>query len=406
MKILHVIPSIADIRGGTSRAVLDMVRALRQNNIEATIATTNDNGPTLLDVPLNQWTDIEQVPVRFFSRFSPGVPAVREFAFSRSFTTWLEQHLTYYDLIHVHAIFSYTSTAAMRLARFKGHPYLVSPHGMLTGWSLQQGGRKKQLYLKLAERANLNQAQALHFTASLEQQEAAVLNLKPPGFVIPLGLAVPDAIPTAREALRQHLHLPPDEPIILFMARLHPKKGLDYLISALGNLLDRRFTLVIAGSGAPGYEAKIKRLLSRANLTQRTIMPGFVQGHTKDLFLQGADLLALTSHSENFGVAVLEALAAGIPVLVTPGVALAPIIQQHVLGYVTELRPQSIERTLSHVLNHPNEGQAIGQAARQFILENYTWDNIAGKLATVYQSLLDKKATSILYPPERPFNLV
>ncbi|MCB0207756.1 MAG: glycosyltransferase [Anaerolineae bacterium] len=406
MKILHVIPSIADVRGGTSRAVLDMVRALRQANIDAAIATTNDNGPDLLDVPLRQWIEIEQVPVQFFARFSPAIPAVREFAFSRSFTTWLGQHLAEYDLLHVHAIFSYTSTVAMRLARLKGQPYLVSPHGMLADWSLQQGDRKKQLYLKLAERANLNQAQALHFTADLEQQEAAALNLRPPGFVIPLGLAVPAAIPKAREALRQHLQLPWDEPIILFMARLHPKKGLDYLISALSNLLDRRFTLVIAGSGAPEYEAEVKRMVVRANLQQRTIMPGFVQGYTKDLLLQGADLLALTSHSENFGIAILEALAAGTPVIVTPGVALAPVIQQNTLGYVTELKQQAIVQTLSHVLNHPHERLAIGQKARQFILENYTWDNIAGKLTTLYQTLLDKNATSIFYPPERPFNLV
>lgn len=399
MKILHVIPSIADVRGGTSRAVLDMVRALRRLDIEAAIVTTNDNGPDLLDVPLERWTEVEQVPVQFFARYSPAAPAVREFALSASFTTWLRRRLTDYDLLHVHAIFSYTSTIAMGLARLRGRPYVTSPHGMLAGWSLQQGGRKKQLYLSLAERANLNQARALHYTAALEQQEAAALNLKPPGVVIPLGLAMPALISEARVKLRQQLNLPPDEPVLLFMARLHPKKGLAYLIPALGQLRDRRFTLVIAGSGPPDYEAEVKAALAQAGLQPRTIMPGFVQGETKDLLLQGADLLALTSHSENFGIAVLEALAAGTPVLVTPGVALAPMIQEHRLGYVTELNPEAITQTLSHFLEHLDEGLAAGQRARHFIRDHYTWDKIAAQLVQMYQAIVNKdKVTYDHYP--------
>lgn len=338
MKVLHVIPSVPKVRGGPSRSVLEMVEALRRKGVDAEIATTNDDGDSLLNVPLQQRITYEQVPVWFFHRFSPSIRAVREYAFSGQYTSWLWQNIKNYDLIHVHALFSYPSTAAMAIARAQGIPYIVAPHGLLCEWSLQQSKVKKKLYLKLIEQSNLAHSESLHVTARQEQVEISKLNLPCSSFMLPHGLLPSPIIPNARQKLRQKLSLPPDEPIIIFLSRLHYKKGLDYLIPALGNLKDRRFTLVIAGSGTTEYEAEIELMLSLAHIRDRTYLAGFVEGETKDLFLQGSDLFALTSHSENFGVAVLEAWSAGLPVLLTPGVALASVARQHNLGYVSALR--------------------------------------------------------------------
>jgi glycosyltransferase involved in cell wall biosynthesis len=392
MKVLHVVPSVAPVRGGPSYAVMAMVKALRSQGIDAEIATTNDSGPDILDVLLQKRTEYEQVPIWFFPRFSPAQVALREFIFSSSLTTWLWQHITNYDLVHVHAIFSYPSTIAMTIARFKGVPYITRTIGQLCNWSLDQSKRKKQMYLALIERANLNYSRGLHFTAQQEAQEVSTVGLVSPSFVLPLGLTLPNPNPHARQILRQMLKVADDEPIILFMSRLHPKKGLDYLIPALGKLASQhRFTFLLAGNGTSEYEAMVSNLLETAGIRDRTYQAGFVMDTTKELFLQGSDLFALTSHSENFGVAVLEALAAGLPALVTPGVALAARIQQDHLGYVTQLESSAIAAQIEQWLLDIEQGRKMGDRARQVIAQRYAWNRIALDLMQVYTAIIQDK---------------
>ncbi|WP_024546389.1 glycosyltransferase [Picosynechococcus sp. NKBG15041c] len=395
MKILHVIPSIAAVRGGPSKAVIEMVQSLQNADCEIEITTTNDNGETLLDVSLEKLQRYQGIPVRFFARFSPKIHAVREFAFSVSLTQWLWQHLHDYDLIHIHAIFSYPSTVAMAIARLKRVPYVVRPLGQLCHWSLQQSQLKKQLYLSLIEQANLNSAQAIHFTSSAEYSEVKKLGLQASGVIIPHGLTVAPLIPDAQIQLRQWLHLPNDEPIILFLSRIHPKKGLELLIRALAQLQDQRFTFVIAGSGDADYENNLRHLINQLGLSNRTRMPGFVEGKQKDLLLQGSNLFALTSYSENFGVAVLEALAAGLPVIVTPGVALSEVVKQYQLGIVPELNEQAIATAILNCLNQSEIMKEMGDRSRQFILENYTWDKIAAQLVNMYKQVLGDRPCKI-----------
>lgn len=389
MKILHVIPSVAPIRGGTSRAVLEMVKSLRHQGIEAEIATTNDNGAGILEIPLGQKITYADVPIWFFPRFSPPVGALREFAFSYSLTHWLWQYSGNYDLIHVHAIFSYASTIGMAIARQQKRPYLVSPHGLLNHWSLQQQGLKKRIYLELIERHNLSSSKAIHFTAIAEAQETNALNITSRAVVVPLGVDLPLLIPKAREQLRQKLRLLDNQLILLFLGRIHPKKGLELLISALSSLKkNNQFCLLIAGKGEPQYEQEIHQLIEKSHLSECIQWLRFVDGLEKDLVLQGADLFILTSYSENFGIAVLESLAAGVPVLISDQVALADVVCQHQLGFVTELKVHAIATTIEYCLTHPRELQKIGDRARQLILENYTWEKVAARLGQVYTAIV------------------
>ncbi|QIR40478.1 glycosyltransferase [Tolypothrix sp. PCC 7910] len=391
MKILHVIPSVSKVRGGTSQVALSMVKALRENNVNAEIITTNDNHDTLLNVSLNKLIEYEQVPIRFFQRFSPKFKIIREFAFSWQLTVWLWQNISKYDILHVHAIFSYASTMAMLIARKKNVPYIVIPHGLLCEWSLQQKKCKKQIYLKLIEQANLESSQAVHFTSQKEQQEAEKLRLNIRSFVLRLGISLPNLIPNAHCRLREYLEVPADEPVILFMSRLHPKKGLDYLIPALGKLASYRFTFVIAGSGSKEYQAEINSLLSSYGIDDRTHFIGFVEGETKNILIQGSDLFVLTSHSENFAVVVLEALAVGTPVLITLGVALASLVKQFQLGYVSELNVSAIASALNRYFSDPQAAQNMVNHHHKFILEHYTWETIAIKMSEIYQDILSER---------------
>lgn len=391
MRVLHVIPSVGPVRGGPSQAVLEIVRTLNQIGIQSEIATTNDNGPGLLRVPLGVKTLFEQAPVWFFPRFSPRLAPVREFAYSHELTVWLRENMDRYDLVHVHAFFSYACTVAMAMARRKHIPYLVRPLGLLCEWSLQQHALRKRLYLALIERRNLNGSAGLEYTAEQELAEAATLRLRAPGFVLPFGVDLPPDIPDARQRLRKLIHAPLDEPVILFLARLHPKKGLHHLLAGAENVAARRFSVVVAGIGAPDYEAQLKAQAAAGSLRGRVHFVGFAQGDTKHMVLQGADVFALTSYSESFGIAVMEALAAGLPALVTPGVPLAQLVEHFQLGWVTALNTLSIAAALDQALARGDHGEAIlrRERARAVIAQNFTWELVAARMAATYQAVLD-----------------
>ena len=391
MRVLHVIPSVSPKRGGPSFAVLAMVRALRARGVDAEIATTTDDGEGVLDVPVEQLTEREGVPVRYFDRWSPPLRAVREFAYSRSLARWLEKAVGSYDLLHVHAIFSYPSTRAMSTARRYGVPYLNRPLGQLCEWSLRRRAWKKRAYLALVERANLNAAAAIQYMTEKEHQEAQALGLCAPSFVAPHGIDLPALLPDARAQLRQRLGLPADAKIVLFLSRVHPVKGLEFLIPALAQLRGEPIYFVLVGNvEPPDYEAEVERMLAAAELTARTRRVPFATGEWKQILLQGADLFALTSHSENFCIAVLEAFAAQLPVVVTPGVALADQVRRHQLGEVAPMEVMGIAAALRAQLAQAARRVEIGRAARRLAEVEYAWPAVAARIRSEYERILTR----------------
>jgi glycosyltransferase involved in cell wall biosynthesis len=284
---------------------------------------------------------------------------------------------------------------AMRIARHAGVPYIVRPSGLLCRWSMQQSRLRKQLFLSLLDRANLNGSAAIEYTAEQEQAEAADLRLTAPGFVMPYGLHPPRMLPEARAGLRNRLGLPPDEPVVLFLSRLHPKKGVQHLIPAAANLFrDHRFTVVVAGSGDAAYEAELHSLAAAHLPAERIRFVGFADGEWKQTLLQGSDLFVLPSYSESFAIAVMESLAAGTPVITTPGVPLAVLIRKFDLGWISEPETTSLTAVLAAALRSlvtPTAGDRR-ERGRKLITNNFAWSTIATKLSHVYAAILDQRS--------------
>jgi glycosyltransferase involved in cell wall biosynthesis len=384
-RVLHVIPSVSLKRGGPSEAIFPMVRALRNAGIPAEITTTNDDGPGTSDVPLHSIIEQEGVPIRYFPRASLPFRAGREYAFSEGFRPWLKIHLRDYDLVHVHALFSFVSSMTMTAARRMGVPYISRPLGQLGRWPLRQSAWRKKLYYAGWENRNLRHASALHFTSEEEKIETAGLGLLVRSAVIPHGLVVPPQLPDAKERLRAEMGLPAHEKIVLFLGRLHPKKGLDLLLPAFLAAQEPASTLLLAGDGDPSYLADLDVFIREHGASDKIIRTGFVSGERKQLLLQGADFFVLPSRHENFGLAVLEALAAGIPVLLSDHVALAREVEAHHLGVVVPLQTEALTAAMVRLLRQPRRP---AEDFRDFVATHYSWSANAAALSELYSSIL------------------
>jgi glycosyltransferase involved in cell wall biosynthesis len=390
VKVLHVIPSVSPAMGGPTQVVLNLVKALQECGVEAEIATTNDNGETLLDVPLNQRIEYEGVPVWFLPRFSP---PLKEFIFSTAITQWLWQHIRDYDILDNHYLFSYASTCAGAIARFSNVPYTVRTMGQLAPWALAQSRVKKQVYAALIERHNLNRAAAIHCTSNGEVEDVQNFGIRTPTVTLPLGVNQSVYWPQAKQKLREIYGISKDTPIVLFLSRLHYKKRPDLLIESLSHLANQNypFHLILAGSGEADYLTYLTNLVSSLGIAAQTTFPGFVAGQDKDLLLQGSDLFVLPSFAENFGIAVAEAMAAGLPAIITPGIQISPEIAAANAGLVVEGEVEALANAIAHLLTSPQQRQQMGENGKRLVSRRYSWNAIASHLSGVYRSIIDRQ---------------
>jgi glycosyltransferase involved in cell wall biosynthesis len=398
IKTLEVIPSISPGFGGPSEVVINLTREIRALGINAEIATTNDDMPGIIDVPLGQRIEYRGVPIYFFAR-SP--IRIKQFLFSADITWWLLKNIKNYDIVTAHILFSYAPDLSAILARFHQIPYGIRTIGMLTEWSLSQGRFKKEIYSNLIERPNLNHASYIHCTSREEAQNVNDFGIKTPKAVIPLGVNPPTYMLGAKKQLHQQYNIPADVPIILFMSRIHPKKRLELLIQVLAELHDLQqqpFHLLIAGSGDSDYVESIRKMIAQQQLQSQITFTGFVIGKDKDLLLQGSDLFVLPTYSENFGIVLAEAMAVGLPIITTPGVHISIDIAQAQAGIIVDDAIQ-LKTAIFQLLQSPQLRRELGENGQQLALQKYSWPSIAQKFADVYSLILDHKTIPPLYFP-------
>jgi glycosyltransferase involved in cell wall biosynthesis len=397
IKTLEVIPSVSPGFGGPSEVVINLTREIRALGVNAEIATTNDDMPGIIDVPLGQRIEYREVPIYFFSRSSL---RLKQFLFSADITWWLLKNIKDYDIVTAHILFSYAPDLTAILARFHQIPYGVRTIGMLTEWSLSQGRLKKEIYSTLIERPNLNHATYIHCTSEEEARNVSAFGTKTPKVVIPLGVNPPTYISGAQEKLHQQYSVAADVPIILFMSRIHPKKRLELLVQVLSELHSQHqpFHLLIAGSGDTDYVESIDKVIVQQQLQSKITFTGFVVGKDKDLLLQGSDLFVLPTYSENFGIVLAEAMVVGLPIVTTPGVHISIDIAQAQAGIIVDDAIQ-LQTAISQLLQSPQLRQELGENGKRLALQKYSWPGIAQKFADLYSIVLDHKTIPPLYFP-------
>ena len=225
-----------------------------------------------------------------------------------------------------------------------------------------------------------------------EAEDVRRFGIKTPTVVLPLGVRQPVQSPDARQRLRSLYGIPPGAPVVLFLCRFHYKKRPDLLLRALSQLADQNydFHLILAGSGDSEYRAYLTRLASSIGLASRVFFPDFVVGQDKDLLLQGSDIFVLPSFSENFGVVVAEAMAAGLPVIVTSDVQIAPDIAAAQTGLVVEGEVDALRDAIAKLLAEPGLRHQLGSNGKRLAQHHYSWDVIARNLMHVYNTLVGK----------------
>ncbi len=364
--------------------VLGLSAALAAAGVDVTILTTNsngDNGQQPLNVPLNIPVEQDGYQIRYFS-CSP----FRRYKFSLPLLQWLAKHADEFDIAHIHALFSPVSTAAAWVARSQNLPYILRPLGTLDPADLKKKRLLKKFYGWLLERPNLAGAAGIHFTSTLEAEVSERFGVVTKDLIIPLGVKFLKTDISPVSAVQSSVTK------ILFMSRIDPKKGLNLLLPALEKLVAEgvNFNFILAGSNPqdPGYEAQISQWIKSSNLSDRTTITGFVSGKEKADLLQNADLFVLPSYYENFGIAVAEAMAAGIPVVISQGVYIWEEVEKASAGWVTNLEINALSETLRLALQDASERQRRGKNGQQYAQKSYSWQAIAQQTIQVYRGII------------------
>ena len=396
MKILHVIANLAPRYGGPSQACWAMARTVAQLGHEVSIYTTNQDGPGELPVPTDRPVWRDGVEIRYFPIQPP-----RFWGTSLPLALALRRKIPAVDLVHLHSLYLFHDLVAGHYCRAFDVPYLVRPHGTLDPFIHRRHRWRKSLMERLFEHRNLRHAAALHFTTAEEQELAAPFTFGTPGLVVPLGIDFEEfAELPAPGRFRARYPSIGDKKIVLFFGRVNFKKGLDLLARAFGVVARRRedVHLVIAGPDNEGWGEQVRTWLQAAGVLDRTTFTGMLLGPERLAVLRDADLFVLPSYSENFGLAVIEAMAAGLPVVISDRVNLWREVQAAAAGRVIPCDAMVLADHILDVLAHPEAARQMGRHGLSLVQERFPWPRMAQELTAAYARLIDQHRVKTMKP--------
>jgi glycosyltransferase involved in cell wall biosynthesis len=389
LRVASVIASLAARTGGPAHNLVDSVGHLRDEGIDVTIFTTDQGAPasarsarvTPADFPVAAGT----CDVRVFEAQAP-----QRFAYAPKLWRALKSDARSFDIVRVHGLYLYPNLAASTVARKADVPYLVTPHGALNPWIRRHGRIRKEITNVLWQNRMLRHAAAIHTMTSVEAELFAdVVPVGIPRHVVGNGveLSAFRALPPRGE-LRERLGLRADMPLLLFLGRVSPEKGVDILIRATATacLRSRGVALVVAGPGEKGLIPRLQTLAQDLGIEERVFFVGPQFGPQRLAALADADIWVLPSHAENFGNVVVEAMAAGVPTVVSTEVNLAPEILAAEAGRISSRDEAEIAKHCAAILDSSSERDRLIKAGRVFA-ERYDWSRIATQLANMLRDV-------------------
>jgi poly(glycerol-phosphate) alpha-glucosyltransferase len=379
MKLALLTPHISRRGGGLKDAVLGLARALRDRpDVQLNVLSVAD------DFSAEDRALWDSIPLRVFNS-----PVLGGFRYSPELARSVRSLNP--DLVHTHGLWTYLSLVTCRFARASAssRPYVVSPHGMLDPWALRNSGVKKQLAALAFERRHLTNAACLHAVSQGEAEAFRAYGLTNPICVISNGVDLVDlGVPapaspwdTSRVGNRK---------VLLYLGRLHPKKGLPLLLRAWEKTpaAQEEWMLALAGWDQGGHVAELEKMVRDLNLSDSVEFPGPLFGATRGAAYRNADAFVLPSFSEGQPLTVLEAWAHALPVIMTRACNLP---DGFAAGAAIQIEPtvESVAAGLEEFVQmDPEALQRMGKAGRDLVERNYTWPRIASQMDEVYRWVL------------------
>jgi glycosyltransferase involved in cell wall biosynthesis len=378
LKIAHISGPVRLELGGVVRAILDMAIAQAKAGHDVIVATWDRT-----DIP-DDW-----VPGKL------GVPRVIEIPrptklgkLSKNAESTLSRTIKSCDVIHMHTPWELSNASIAKLCNKLGTPYIVSIHGMLDDWSMAQRTLKKKLYLALSARKLLENAFAVHCTAQAELDQSKQWYPKGNGVVVPLLFDIEPYITLpGKQLAQQAFELDPAKPVVLFLSRIHVKKGVHLLIDAAKTLADRgtQAQFLIAGTGDDVYEQELVSQITRLGLQSSVRLLGMVRGTEKVSLYEAADLFALPTCQENFGFVLVEALACNTPAITTKFVDIWPELQESGSSLIIEQSADAFADTIQNMLDDKAKASSMGETGREWVLKTLNPDAVVKRYESLYE---------------------
>ena len=378
MNILFIVPSYkpAYIYGGPIVVIARLAEQLVKMGHTLTVYTTAANGKTELDVSLNIDTIVDGVHVHYFKRITKDHTHV-----SPALWKALNRNVKTFDVVHIHSWCNFLTIGATLICKINGIKPVLSPHGMLSTYILKTNNSLPKKILHAVIGKYLLKQTWLHVSTGMEWDESVLINSNWKGEVIPNLVELPQA----RYDRKKN-----DVFTIGFLSRVDPKKGLDILIQALSKV-SMPYKLLIAGDGDDEYISALKQLIQTHGMNGNVQWVGWKKGEEKFDFFSTLDLYALTSHSENFAIVVIESLSVGTPVLISNQVGLYKYVLKNDMGWVVDLDAIQIAEKIEALVHEKNKIHRINEAIPEIIKEEYNDFSLANEYVKFYINITPKQ---------------